>query len=81
MAELLYTAFVIWNLLFVFAVICIFLREDYKIVLSEVFGMLIQPNIFLFLVSVMILYVFIPLTTPYSISALIKEKKEKKDDQ
>ena len=81
MAELIYTAFVIWNLLFVFAVLCILLRRDYKYVIMEIFSMLIQPNIFLFLVSVIIIYVFVPLTTPYSISALINEKKEKEDDE
>ena len=74
--ELFYAIFVIWNLLWVFGLLCIFLRPDNKEVLVELFVMLVQKNIFLILISILLIYIFIPLTIPYSIKELLKEKKE-----
>lgn len=81
MADLFYTLFIIWNLLWLFGLICIFLRADNKIILVELFSMLVQPNIFLILISILLIYTFIPLTIPYSIRTLLNEKKEDKEDE
>lgn len=76
MADLFYTIFVIWNWIWVFGLLCIFLRKDYKDVLIELFSMLIQDRLFFILVSILLLYVFIPFTIPHSIASLINEKKD-----
>lgn len=76
MADLFYTIFVIWNWIWVFGLLCIFLRKDHKEVLIELFSMLIQDRLFFILVSILLLYVFIPFTIPHSIASLINEKKD-----
>lgn len=78
MADLFYTIFIIWNYLWVLGMLCLLLRSDYKETIIEIFSMMIQTNIFLILLSGLIIYVFIPLTIPYSLKQIIYT--DKKDD-
>lgn len=71
MADLFYTIFIIWNYLWILGMLCLLLRSDYKETIIEIFSMMIQTNIFLILLSGLIIYVFIPLTIPYSLKQII----------
>lgn len=78
MADLFYTIFIIWNYLWILGMLCLLFRSDYKETIIEIFSMMIQTNIFLILLSALIIYVFIPLTIPYSFKQIIF--RDKNDD-
>ena len=75
-ADLFYTIFIIWNYLWILGVFCLLLRSDYKETIIEIFSMIIQTNIFLILVSALLIYIFIPLTIPNSIKSIINKNEE-----
>jgi len=79
MADFMYLIFIIWNYLWILGILCIFLRSDYKEVLIEIFSMPLQNNLFLIIVSGLIIYVFIPLTIPYSMKEIIYNKNNDND--
>jgi hypothetical protein len=81
MADLFYTIFIIWNYLWILGVFCLLLRSDYKEIIIEIFSTIIQKNIFLILVSGLIIYVFIPLTIPYSFKSIINKNEEDKNEE
>jgi hypothetical protein len=79
MADFMYLIFIIWNYLWILGILCIFLRSDYKEVLIEIFSMPLQNNLFLIIVSGLIIYVCIPLTIPYSMKEIIYNKNNDND--
>ena len=81
MADLFYTIFIIWNYLWILGVFCLLLRSDYKETIIEIFSMIIQKNIFLILISGLMIYVFIPLTIPYSFKSIINKNEEDKNEE
>ncbi len=81
MADFMYLIFIIWNYLWILGILCIFLRSDYKEVLIAIFSMPLQTNLFLIIVSGLIIYVFIPLTIPYSLKQIIHNADNKGDNE
>ena len=75
-ADLFYTIFIIWNYLWILGILCLLLRSNYKETIIEIFSMIIQTNIFLILVSALLIYIFIPLTIPHSIKSIINKNEE-----
>jgi hypothetical protein len=76
MADLFYTIFTIWNYLWILGILCLLFRSDYKETIIEIFSTMIQKNIFLILLSGLIIYIFIPLTIPYSFKSIINKNEE-----
>ena len=81
MADLFYTIFIIWNYLWILGILCLLFRSDYKETIIEIFSTMIQKNIFLILLSGLIIYIFIPLTIPYSFKSIINKNEEDKNEE
>lgn len=47
-----------------------FLRSDWREMFNDLFIELYSPNIFVFLLTVVVVYVFLPLTIPYSLKKI-----------
>lgn len=72
------TIFYIWNVLLLLSVALIFLRNDWREMFNDLFVELFTPNILLFFITALIVYVFLPLTIPYSIKNILGIKNEDK---
>ncbi len=72
------TTFYIWNVLLLFSIALIFLRNDWKEMFTDIFSQLITPNLLGFLVCFIIIYIVLPLTIPYSIKNILGIKDEDK---
>jgi hypothetical protein len=64
------TIFYIWNILLIISVLLMFLRSDWREMFNDLFIELYSPNIFVFLLTVVVVYVFLPLTIPYSLKKI-----------
>jgi len=69
---MIYTIFTIWNYLFLVGFLLLFFRTDSKLILNDILGMFITPNILALFVSFVMIYFFIPITIPYSIKNITK---------
>lgn len=70
--------FTIWNICLVLSVILIFFRTDHLKVLSEIKSYIFYRALPLLILSLLLLYVFLPLTIPSSLRDIIF--KDKKND-
>jgi hypothetical protein len=72
------TIFYIWNVLLLTSIALIFLRNDWREMFNDIFSQLFTPNILGFLAMIIVLYVFLPLTIPYSLKNILGIKNEDK---
>jgi hypothetical protein len=70
--------FTIWNICLILSVILIFFRTDHLKVLSEIKSYIFYRALPLLILSLLLLYVFLPLTIPSSLRDIIF--KDKKND-
>jgi hypothetical protein len=61
-----------WTVSWLISVVLILFRTDSTAMFLEIFKNILKPNIFSFIVSLVIIYVLLPFTIPYSISNIIK---------
>jgi hypothetical protein len=61
-----------WNVCFVFSLLLMALRTDAKEMFFEIFGRLFVQGILSFIFSVIMIYVLLPFTIPYSIVNIFK---------
>jgi uncharacterized membrane protein len=64
--------FKIWSVVWLVGFLLLFLRKDANIVVKDLVSMFTQPNIFALATSVVLAYLFIPITIPYSIVNIFK---------
>lgn len=64
-----------WSYAWVLSVILLSLRDDNKGIFIEIMAMLLLPNFFTFIVSVVLIYAILPFTIPYSIANILKKRK------
>lgn len=64
-----------WSVAWVVSIMLMVFRADSTAMFSEVFSVLAQPNLFSILVSVVLIYIMLPLTIPYSIANIIKSNQ------
>jgi hypothetical protein len=55
-----------------------FLRKDWREMFDDIFYQLLSPNVLIFIVMIFVIYVFLPLTIPYSIKNILGIKNEDK---
>jgi Na+/H+ antiporter NhaD/arsenite permease-like protein len=72
------TIFYIWNVLLLVSIALIFLRNDWREMFNDIFSQLFTPNLLGFIAMVFVLYIFLPLTIPYSIKNILGIKNEDK---
>lgn len=70
--------FFIWNVLLLLSIALMFLRKDWKEMFEDIFYQLLSPNVLIFIVMIFVIYVFLPLTIPYSIKNILGIKDENK---
>lgn len=70
--------FFIWNVLLLLSIALMFLRKDWKEMFEDIFYQLLSPNVLIFIVMIFVIYVFLPLTIPYSIKNILGIKNEDK---
>jgi len=63
-----------WSYAWVLSVILLSLRDDNKGIFIEIMAMLLLPSFFTFMVSVVLIYVILPFTIPYSIAKILKNQ-------
>ena len=69
--EIMGTIFFIWNILLTLSILFIFLRDDWREMFNDLIIGLFKPNILSFFFMAIVLYVFLPLTIPYSIKNIL----------
>ena len=70
--------FFIWNVLLLLSIALMFLRKDWREMVEDIFFQLLSPNVLIFIVMIFVIYVFLPLTIPYSIKNILGIKDENK---
>jgi len=68
------TVFEIWNYCVLIGFGLLFFRKDANEVISEILSMIFTPNFLGAIFSLILIYCFMPLTVPYSIMNIIKNK-------
>jgi hypothetical protein len=72
------TIFYIWNVLLLTSIALIFLRNDWREMFNDIFSQLFTPSILGFIVIAFVIYIFLPLTIPYSLKNILGIKNEDK---
>jgi hypothetical protein len=70
--------FFIWNVLLFLSIALMFLRKDWREMFDDIFCQLLSPNFLIFIVMIFVIYIFLPLTIPYSIKNILGIKNEDK---
>ncbi len=67
--------FKLWTCFVLLALLLLPFRNDGKIVITEILGMLFTNRLIGLIFSALVLFIFLPFTVPYSIKNIINKNK------